>query len=42
MLFNIDKCNVLHFGSNNAKYEYMLGDQVLGSVSIEQDLGVLI
>jgi len=24
MLFNIDKCKVLHFGSNNAKYDYML------------------
>jgi len=42
MLFNIDNCKVLHFGSNNAKYDYMLGDQVLDSVSIERDLGVLI
>jgi len=40
MLFNIDKCKVLHFGSYNAKYDYMLGDQVLDSVSIERDLGV--
>jgi len=38
MLFNIDECKVLHFGSNNAKYDYMLGDQVLDSVSIERDL----
>jgi len=42
MLFNIDKCKVLHFGSNNAKYDYMLGDQVVDSVSIERHLGVLI
>jgi len=35
MLFNIDKSKVLHFGSNNVKYEYMLGDQVLECVSIE-------
>jgi len=28
MLLNIDKCKVLHFSSNNAKYDYMLGDQV--------------
>jgi len=40
MLFIIDYCKVLHFGSNNAKY--ILGDQVLDSVSIERDLGVLI
>jgi len=26
MLFNIDKCKVLHFGYNNAKYDYMLCD----------------
>jgi len=37
MFFNIDKCKVLHFGSNNAKYDYMLGDQVLDSVSIERN-----
>jgi len=42
MLFNIDKCKVLHFSTNNAKYAYMLGDQDLVSVLIEQDLGVLI
>jgi len=41
MLFNIDKCKVLHFGTNNAKYD-MLGYQVLDSVSIERELGVLI
>jgi len=39
MLFSIDKCQVFHFGSNNAKYDYMLGDQILDSVSIERDLG---
>jgi len=43
MLFNKDKCKVLHLSSNNGKYDYMLGDQVLDSVglSIERDLGVL-
>jgi len=34
MIFNIDKCKVLHFGVNNAKY-VMLGDQDLDSVLIE-------
>jgi len=42
MLIIIDKCKVLHFDTNNAKYDYMLGDQVLDSVSIGRDLGVLI
>jgi len=41
MLFNMDKCKVLYFGINDAKYDYMWGDQVLDSVSIELDLGVL-
>jgi len=38
MLFNIDKCTVLHYSSNNATYDYMfymLSDQVLDSVLIE-------
>jgi len=34
MFFNIVKYKVLHFGTNNAKYDYMLGDQVFDSVSI--------
>ena len=42
MLFNTDKCKVLHFGTNNVKSEYMLGDQVLESVTMERDLGVLV
>jgi len=29
MLFNTDTCKVLHIDSKNAKYDYMLGDQVL-------------
>jgi len=31
----------LPIGTNNVKYNYNLGDQVLDSVSIERDLGVL-
>jgi len=42
MLFNIDKSKVLYFGSNDVKCDYMLVDQVLDSVSIEWDLGILI
>ena len=42
MLFNTDKCQVLHFGTNNVKSEYMLGDQGLESVTMERDLGVLV
>ena len=42
MLFNNDECKVLHFGINNVKSEYTLGDQVLESVTMERDLGILI
>lgn len=42
MLFNSDKCKVVHFGSNNGKVEYTLNQVVLESVTEEKDLGVLI
>ena len=45
MLFNTDKsdkCKVLHFGTKNVESEYMLGNQVLESVTMERDLGVLV
>ena len=42
MLFIIDKYKVLHFGTNNVKSEYMLGDRVLESVTVERELDKLI
>lgn len=42
MLFNIDKCKVLHFGYHNILSSYELGGQVLAVAEEEKDLGVLV
>ena len=42
MTFNVDKCVVLHVGSNNEKNSYRLGDQELKSSRMEKDLGRLL
>jgi hypothetical protein len=42
MLFNVDKCKVMHLGSNNPKCQYILGGQFLQEVTEEKDLGVII
>ena len=42
MLINIDKCKVLHIGPDNVKSEYKFGDQIIESVSMERNLGILI
>mgnify|MGYP003477484535 FL=1 len=41
MLFNVEKCVVLHMGYNNQKFEYEMGGNKLKSVDQEKDLGVL-
>ena len=40
MLFNLDKCTVMHFGCANEGMEVRLGDKVLGVQKSERDLGV--
>ena len=40
MLFNTDKCVVMHLGSNNLQYEYTLNDIPLKTTNVEKDLGV--
>ena len=44
--FNNSKCQILHIGSNNPKYEYFIGqDQTrttLATTTLEKDLGVLV
>ena len=40
--FNIDKCAVLHIGSNNPLHDYTMGGLVLKKTSAERDLGVII
>ena len=42
MLFNVNKCHVIHAGRSNHRFEYSMGGKVLGEVDFERDVGVLI
>ena len=42
MLFNIDKCKILHCGRNNPKNEYYMDNIKLGTVDSERDIGIRI
>ena len=42
MLFNVDKCKVMHFGINNIKVNYELNGKTLEEVTGERDLGVVV
>ena len=42
ILFNVDKCNVLHLGRNNPAREYTMFGKKLGVTEEEKHLGVLI
>jgi hypothetical protein len=42
MMFNTDKCTVMHLGFNNKEAEYKLGTAVLKKSNQERDLGVII
>jgi hypothetical protein len=39
MLFNVDKCKVMHLGSNNGKAKYVMNGKLLEEVIEERDLG---
>ena len=42
MLFNTDKCKVLHFGFNNPHIDYSMDGVKLQLVKEEKDLGVTV
>jgi ribonuclease P/MRP protein subunit RPP40 len=42
MMFNTDKCTVIHMGKNNKEFEYKLGESVVKKSQKERDLGVII
>ena len=42
MLFNINKCKVMHFGRSNARAVYFIGGQQLEEVDNEKDLGIIV
>ena len=42
MLFNAEKCKVLHLGRENRKYDYYLAEGLISETEEEKDLGVLI
>ena len=42
MLFNAEKCKVIHVGYNNVKAKYFMDGVKLEHVSEEKDLGVII
>ena len=42
LLFNLDKCKVLHIGRNNMRNEYRMNGKLLEAITEEKDLGVLI
>ena len=42
MLFNTDKCSVMHFEYNNEKHKCVLGGRELKELTVERDLGILV
>ena len=42
MLFNIDKCHIMHLGKKNPLYTYSLKDNDLEVVEQEKDVGVIV
>ena len=41
MLFNIDKCSVMHLGRSNENHIYNISSSIIKSIVLEKDLGVL-
>jgi len=41
MQFNTTKCKILHVGKTNQRFQYMMDNKILESVTEERDLGTL-
>jgi len=41
MLFNVDKCKVMHIGNNIGKAKYEMNGKLLEEVIEERDIGVI-
>ena len=41
MLFNVEKCSVMHLGRQNDKHVYNMGSSEIKSITVEKDLGVV-
>ena len=41
MLFNVEKCKVMHIGANKSNVLYSMGNITLSEISEENDLGVI-
>ena len=42
MLFNVDKCSIMHLGKTNANHLYKIGNNMLKYSDKERDLGVIV
>ncbi|XP_055492007.1 uncharacterized protein LOC129697443 [Leucoraja erinacea] len=42
MQYNVDKCEVIHFGGKNRKADYYLNGGTLGKGEMQRDLGVMV
>ena len=42
MLFNVEKCVVMHIGTNNKLYSYNMNNATHKTVDVERDLSVII
>ena len=42
MLFNMDKCHIIHAGRKNPKFQYNWGDSDLVETESEKDVGVMV
>ena len=42
MLFNTEKCHVMHVGQKNPRDTYTMNGSILSKTSVEKDIGVMI